>query len=670
VAEEDTDPTSAAEGRTRVVIESVTPQVDDGRFAVKRIVDDPVVVEADAFADGNDQIACVLLYRREDEHEWMEVPMQALGNDRWRAQFTASDIGRYRYTVMAWVDHFEGWRHDLAKRPDTDSDLALAFLIGAERIARAAACASGSDAERLASAAQLLRGKAAIDDKRRLALDGEIAVLVGRHAERRFVTRYDRELTLVVDRERARFSAWYEFFPRSCAGGDHGNFRDCAAMLRYIASMGFDVVYLPPIHPIGRSFRKGRNNTLGAGPNDVGSPWAIGTQEEGGHKSVHPALGTLADFHWFVSTAREHNLEVALDVAFQCAPDHPYVREHPEWFRARPDGSVQYAENPPKKYQDIYPFDFESERGRGLWEELRSVFLFWIDQGVRLFRVDNPHTKPFPFWEWVIREIKQRHPDVILLSEAFTRPKVMHRLAKLGFSQSYTYFTWRNTKSELVEYFTELTQSGCREYLRPHVWPNTPDILSEYLQFGGRPAFMVRLVLAATLAASYGIYGPAFEFAEARALEPGSEEYLDSEKYERRSWDLDRPNSLRDFIARVNRIRREHVALQSDWSLRFHDIDNDRLICYSKTTADQSDIILVVINLDPHHIQAGWLELPPDLVGLPGGLPYQAHDLLTDARYLWYGTRNYVELDPQSDPAQIFRLRRRVRREHDFDYYM
>ena len=666
---EETGPTGIADGRSRVVIEGVTPQVDDGRFPIKRIVDEPVVVEADAFADGHDQIACVLLYRRETEHAWTEVPMQALGNDRWRAAFSATDIGCYRYTVMAWVDQFQSWRHDLARRPDTDPDLATAFLIGAEYIARAAARAGGSDAERLTSAARLLHSAAATGEKRRLALDAEITVLVARHAERRFATRYDRELTLVVERERARFSTWYEFFPRSCAGGEQGGFRSCAAMLAYVAAMGFDVVYLPPIHPIGRSFRKGRNNVLAAGPGEVGSPWAIGAQE-GGHKSAHPALGTLEDFRWFVDTARGHDLEVALDIAFQCAPDHPYVSEHPEWFRRRPDGSVQYAENPPKKYEDIYPFDFESEQWRDLWQELRDIFLFWIEQGVRLFRVDNPHTKSFPFWEWVIREIKQRHPDVIFLSEAFTRPKVMHRLAKLGFTQSYTYFTWRNTKWELIEYFTELTQSERREYFRPHVWPNTPDILSEYLQFGGRPAFMVRLVLAATLAASYGIYGPAFELAEARAREPGSEEYLDSEKYERRRWDLDRPDSLRDFIARVNRIRREHAALQSDWSLRFHEIDNDRLICYSKTTADQNDIILVVVNLDPHHTQAGWLELPPDLLGVPGAQPYQAHDLLTDARFLWYGTRNYVELDPQSTPAHIFRLRRRVRREHDFDYYM
>ncbi|HSD97380.1 MAG TPA: alpha-1,4-glucan--maltose-1-phosphate maltosyltransferase [Sulfuricaulis sp.] len=659
----------STDGRCRAVIENVRPEVDNGRYPVKRAVGEPVTVEADVFVDGHDRITSLLLYRREADREWSEVPMVPLGNDRWRATFQPTEVGRYRYTVMAWVNHFRSWCHDLTRRPDTDPDIKMVFLAGADLIAQTVANTTGRDVEHLTAIARTLSGAITVAEKRRVALDEETAKLMDRHAKRRFATRYEKELALAVDRERARFSTWYEFFPRSCSGDRHGSFLDCEARLRYVAAMGFDVVYLPPIHPIGQSFRKGSNNTLTANPGDVGSPWAIGAKE-GGHKAVHPELGTLEDFRWFVVKAGEHGLEVALDIAFQCSPDHPYVREHPEWFRRRADGSVQYAENPPKKYQDIYPFDFEIESWQELWHELKNVVEFWIEQGVRIFRVDNPHTKPFAFWEWLIGEIKRAHPDVLFLSEAFTRPKVMHRLSKLGFTYSYTYFTWRNTKRELTDYFTELTRLEGRDYFRPHVWPNTPDILNEYLQFGGRPAFMVRLVLAATLAANYGIYGPAFELAEGRPREPGSEEYLDSEKYQLRQWDLDRPDSLRDFIARVNRIRRENPALQYDWNLHFHAVDNDKLICYSKASEDRNDTILVVVNLDPHHRQSGWVEVPLDALNIHGGQSYQMHDLLTDARFLWNGPRNYVELDPLEAPAHIFRLRRRVRSEHDFDYFM
>jgi len=476
---------------------------------------------------------------------------------------------------------------------------------------------------------------------------------------------------VVVDREKARFSIWYEMFPRSCAlePGRHGTFKDCEARLPYIAAMGFDVLYFPPIHPIGHTHRKGRNNNPVANPDDPGTPWAIGS-EEGGHKSIHPQLGTVEDFQSFVAKAREYDIEIALDIAFQCSPDHPYVKEHPEWFHWRPDNTVQYAENPPKKYEDIYPLEFETENWQELWEELKSIVLFWIEQGIRIFRVDNPHNKPFRFWEWLITDIKMSYPDVIFLSEAFTRPKVMYQLAKLGFTQSYTYFAWRNTKLELTQYFTELTQTEVREYFCPSLWSNTPDILTEYLQFGGRPAFMARLVLAATLGSSYGIYGPAFELCENRPREPGSEEYLDSEKYEIKSWDIARPDSLKDFIARVNRIRRENAAFHSDWSLRFHEVDNEQLICYSKRTDDLSNVVLVVVNLDPHHTQSGWVEFSLEELGIDPQKPYQMHDLLSDARYLWQGSRNYVELNSQIVPAHIFRMRRRVRTERDFDYYM
>jgi starch synthase (maltosyl-transferring) len=660
------------EGRRRVVIEAVHPEIDGGRFPIKRVCGEKVIVEADAFTDGHDAIACALLYRRDSAPNWSEVRMEPLGNDRWRGEFTVSELGGYRYTISAWVDHFASWRRDLAKKVEAGQDVSIDLLVGAELIQQASQRASGPMAEQLKTWATTLRAEPIGDlAKTELALDAELALVMRRYADRELATTYRNELEVVVDREKARFSAWYEMFPRSCAvePGRHGTFKDCEAHLPYVAAMGFDVLYLPPIHPIGSTHRKGRNNAASADPDDPGSPWGIGS-EAGGHKAVHPQLGTLEDFRRLVAKAQDYGMEVALDLAFQCSPDHPYVKDHPQWFRWRPDGTVQYAENPPKKYQDIYPLEFETDAWRELWEELKSVVLFWIAQGVHIFRVDNPHTKPFRFWEWLIRDVRQAHPEVIFLAEAFTRPKIMYNLAKRGFTQSYTYFAWRNTKAELIAYFTELTHTGVREFFRPNPWPNTPDILTEYLQYGGRPAFMVRLVLAATLGANYGIYGPAFELCENRSREPGSEEYLNSEKYEIKQWDLDRPDSLKDLIARVNRIRRDNPALQSDWSLRFHPVDNDQLICYSKHTQDLSNIMLIVVNLDPHHTQSGWVELPLDVLELGREGSYQVHDLLSDSRYLWHGPRNFVELSPHLVPAHIFRLRRRVRTEQDFEYYM
>ncbi len=661
------------EGRARVVIAGVQPEIDDGGFPIKRTVGEKVVVEADIFADGHDALAATLLYRREADKEWIQVPLQPVVNDRWRGEFLVLKLGHYRYTVQAWVDRFASWRRDLAKRIEAGQDITVELLIGADLIEEAIARAATEDARKLQEWVAVLRQaqKSQLSAKVQLALAEELGPLVEKYPDRQLAMTYEKEFTVVVEREKARFSAWYEMFPRSCARepGRHGTFRDCEARLPYIAEMGFDVLYLPPIHPIGRTYRKGKNNALVAGLDDPGSPWAIGAAE-GGHKAIHPQLGTLEDFRRLAAKAQERGIEVALDLAFQCTPDHPYVKEHPEWFRHRPDGSIQYAENPPKKYQDIYPFDFETAHWRTLWEELKSVVLFWIDQGVRIFRVDNPHTKPFSFWQWLIGEVKRDYPEVIFLAEAFTRPKVMSRLAKLGFTQSYTYFAWRNTKRELTQYFTELTTTEAREYFRPNLWPNTPDILTEYLQLGGRPAFMARLVLAATLGANYGIYGPAFELCEQQARELGSEEYLNSEKYEIRQWDLERPESLKDFIARVNLIRRENPALHGDWSLRFHAVENEQLLCYSKMAVDCANVILVVVNLDPHHTHAGWLELSLETLGLDQHQPYQVHDLLSDARYLWQGSRNYVELNPQSAPAHIFRLRRRVRTERDFDYFM
>ncbi len=658
------------EGRARAVIEGIAPAVDGGRFAVKRIVGDRVTVVADCFADGHDMLACMLRFRREEDATWQEAPMTALGNDRWRGTFTVSAPGRYHYGVIAWVDAFLSWRHDFERRVDAD-DVRVAATVGADLINAAAKRATGKDATGLKQWAAQLRKADDVVALRALGLDEELAMVAAKYPDRSHATTYPVEFPLVVDRERARSSTWYELFPRSCAKqpGVHGTLRDCVARLPYVAQMGFDVLYLPPIHPIGRERRKGRNNTLHAERTDVGSPWAIGAAE-GGHKDIHPALGTLADFRALMTAAQEHGLEIALDIAFQCAPDHPYIGEHASWFRHRPDGSVQYAENPPKKYQDIYPFNFESEDWEGLWRELASVMEYWIGEGVRIFRVDNPHTKPFAFWEWAITRIKHDHPDVLFLAEAFTRPRVMHRLAKLGFSQSYTYFSWRNTKAELTKYFTELNEAPGRDYFRPNCWPNTPDILPEYLQLGGRAAFMARVVLAATLAANYGIYGAAYELLEASPREPGSEEYLNSEKYELRDWDLARADSLSGFIARVNAIRKDNPALQSDDGLRFVQIDNDDLIAYAKVDAAGDNTVLVVVNLDPHHMQSGWVTLDLADLGIDADRPFQVHDLLTDARYLWSGARNFVMLDPARAPAHIFRVRNRAHTEQDFDYFL
>ena len=596
---------------------------------MKRAVGEDVLVEADVFADGHDAVVAQLLWRHGESEAWETVPMEFLGNDHWRAAFPVERLGRYEYTVRAWADPFLTWQRDLKKRWDAGQDLSVDFLIGAE-------LHPGVPQLRDASLPPEVRYRAAM-----------AAVLELPEASR--ILEYERVLEVVVDPERARFSAWYELFPRSARGdGRHATFEDVIGLLPEIEAMGFDVLYLPPIHPIGVTERKGKNNALKAGPGDVGSPWAIGAGE-GGHKAIHPELGTFDDFHRLVHEARRRGISVALDIAFQCSPDHPYVREHPEWFRQRPDGTVQYAENPPKKYQDIYPFDFETRDWKALWRELKSVFEFWIGHGVKIFRVDNPHTKAFAYWEWCIGELKAKHPELIFLSEAFTRPRVMHKLAKLGFTQSYTYFTWRNTKYELTEYFTELTKDPSREYFRPNVWPNTPDILHEYLQHGGRPAFIVRVVLAATLAANYGLYGPAYELMEHAPREPGSEEYLHSEKYELRRWDRQRHDSLAGLIARLNRIRQDNIALQSDWSLQFHPTDNDQLLVYSKE--QEENLILVAVNLDPRYLQSGWVDF-----AWGEGKTYEVEDLLGGGRYTWAGRRNFVQLNPQTLPAHVFRV--------------
>jgi starch synthase (maltosyl-transferring) len=647
-----TKPSAVRVDRARVIIEGVQPEVDCGRFPIKRVIGETVTVEADVFIDGHEALSCALQYRHKGSSRWNEQLMEPIVNDRWTASFPVTELGIYEYTIVAWHDPFKGWRRDFIKRVEAEQDVAVDLLIGADLISAAAGRAPKRDGARLERVAEQLRGD--VDAASELAVHDELALLMTLHADRECATSYDRVLEVVVDPVQARFSTWYELFPRSAGtDGRHGTFRDVEGWLPHISALGFDVLYMPPIHPIGETFRKGKNNTLTPTADDVGSPWAIGARD-GGHKDIHSELGTIKDFERLVARAREFGIEIALDIAFQASPDHPYVRKHPEWFRQRPDGTIQYAENPPKKYQDIYPFDFDTEDAKGLWAELRSVFEYWIEQGVRIFRVDNPHTKPFPFWEWCITSLKAKHPDLIFLSEAFTRPKVMYRLAKLGFSQSYTYFAWRNEKWDLTEYFTELTTTQVREFFRPNVWPNTPDILTEYMQTGGRPAFTLRLVLAGTLAASYGIYGPAYEHMEHLPMIAGKEEYLHSEKYQLRTWNLTSETSLAPFIARVNRIRKENPALQQDRTLRFHKIENERIMAYSKR--HEGNVVLTIANLDLQSPQSGWVHVPLADFGLDPQQPYLVEDMLNDKSYEWHGEWNYVELHPQITPAHVFRI--------------
>ena len=657
------------EGRKRVSIEAVSPEIDCGRFPVKRVMGEKVQVEAHVFADGHDQVVACLLYRKAKEDSWNRIFMDPLENDRWTGSFRPDEMGTWFYTVCGWVDHFLTWQGDLKKRIDAGQDIGQELLIGMEMIKEARSRADENAVEIFEGWSRNIGGQEDGLRAARIALSPELATLMSRYVENDRISFYEKELVLWVDREKAGFSTWYEVFPRSWGEGkEHGTFRDLEKQIPGISGMGFDVLYLSPIHPIGRTNRKGRNNSITAGPDSPGSPWAIGSVE-GGHKSIHPQLGREEDFLSLVRCTKEWGMEIALDLAFQCSPDHPYVKEHPEWFRWRPDGVIQYAENPPKKYEDIVPFDFECQDWHALWEELGSIVFHWIDMGVRIFRVDNPHTKPFAFWEWLFNSVRKDHPDVIFLSEAFTRPRVMSRLAKVGFSQSYTYFTWRNTKSELQTYLEELTRGELREYFRPNFWPNTPDILPQFLQFGGRAAFVSRLVLAATLSSSYGIYGPAFDLCVSEALED-REEYADSEKYEIKRWDLKSPASLRELIARVNRIRNENPALWKTFNLKFYEVDNDQILFFEKRTEDLSNVVMVAVNLDPFHRQSGTVKVPLGDLGMSSEDSYMLHELIGDERHPWQGEFNGVELDPGILPAGIFIVNRTLRRESDFDYFM
>ncbi|PWD99142.1 alpha-1,4-glucan--maltose-1-phosphate maltosyltransferase [Marinilabilia rubra] len=663
-------------GQQRVIIENVKPQINCGEFPVKRVVNDKVEVEADIFCDSHDVLNAEILYRCQNEKEWHLSEMEHDVNDRWSGCFKVPELGNCFFTVKGWADHFKTWHRDILKKIHAATDYASDLLAGAEIIRQTM---SKYQDELLPEEAEFL--KEALEDltaenkpaseRTTIILNNALFHIMVRYPLKNHATIYNKELEVTVERERANFSSWYEVFPRSLGKGteQHGTFKDVIDFLPYVAEMGFDVLYLPPIHPIGKTKRKGRNNSTEAQKGDPGSPWAIGSAD-GGHKAIHPELGSLDDFRNLISEAAEHGIEIAMDVAFQCSPDHPYVKDHPEWFKHRPDGSLQYAENPPKKYEDIYPLNFESDDWENLWEELKSVFEYWIDKGVKIFRVDNPHTKSFRFWAWTIGELKKSHPETIFLAEAFTRPKVKYQLAKGGFTQSYTYFTWRNTKYDITTYCNELTKTEVRDFFRPNFWPNTPDILPEYLQVSQRVGFIQRLVLAATLSSNYGIYGPAFELMENTPTVPGKEEYLNSEKYELKDWDINHPGSLKKVITRINKIRRENKALQNTHSLKFHDINNEALLCYSKTSDDLSSIILVVVNLDPHYTHHGWIHLPVKDFDMDKHTSYQVHDLLSGAFYLWNGEHNYVEIDPGIMPVHIFKVRKRVRTEQDFDYFM
>jgi len=659
-----------AAGRKRITIENVWPEIDCGRYPIRRISGEIVQLQADIFADGHEELAAVILYRFASREHWQEAPMRHLDNDRWRGEFPVSEIGEYVYTIEGWLDPFASWKRDMAKRLEVKQDVSVELLIGAEILESMAARAEGAGRDVLTKAARGLRNWQKPRSAPQNVFSAELERLSSRYRDPDLVYRYGKELAVQVERAKAGFSAWYELFPRSCTNeeGGHSTFKDVEALVPDVAELGFDVLYLPPIHPIGRTNRKGKNNTTECGPEDPGSPWAIGA-EEGGHKEIHPQLGSLEELRSLAAACERHGLELALDIAFQCSPDHPYVKQHPEWFKLRPDGSIQFAENPPKKYEDIVPINFETAAWESLWEELIGVVQYWVDQGIRIFRVDNPHTKPFVFWENLISRIKTRHPEVIFLAEAFTRPKVMYKLAKLGFTQSYTYFTWRNTKQEFSDYLRELTRGPVRQYFLPNFWPNTPDILPEHLQYGGRTAFVARLVLAATLSANYGIYGPAYELCVNSAL-PEREEYLDAEKYEIKRWDRNRRGNIREVLRKVNRIRRENPALQSTYTLSFLPIDNENLLAYAKTTEDRSNLLVIVVNLDPYQSHSGELTMPLEEWKISAKLPFMAHELLADTRHIWQGPTRKLTLDPAQSPAAIFRLHHRLHREQDFDYFM
>jgi starch synthase (maltosyl-transferring) len=643
-------------GRKRVVITNLQPQVESGAFPAKVLLNKPVVISANIFSDGHDELAASLLFKHENERQWKEMPLSLISNDHWEATITPTQFGQYLFTVQGWIDHFTTWKNGLFKKKAAGQDLKVEWLIGAQLL-EGINTKDKKHKALLADWAGRLREEGVEDDSLSELISGDdVATVICQCADKTLATKYGHTYLLDVERERAGFSTWYELFPRSASdeAGRHGTFQDVKRLLPRIAETGFDVLYFPPIHPIGRIKRKGRNNSLTPTDTDPGSPWAIGN-EMGGHKAIHPELGTLKDFKDLINAARKLNIEIAMDIAFQCAPDHPWVRTYPQWFKWRPDGTVQYAENPPKRYEDILPLNFETEDWEALWQELKSVFDYWIEQGVSIFRVDNPHTKSFQFWEWVVPAIRREHPEAIFLAEAFTRPRLMERLAKVGYTQSYTYFTWRQTKQELEEYLTELTRTERRWYMRPNFWPNTPDILHEELVHGGENKHVIRLILAATMSSNYGLYGPVYEFGINEQF-PGKEEYMDNEKYEIKHWDWKRLTRIGEMMARVNKMRKEHPALQDTYNIAFAQTTNEQIICYVKLDAVTGDTLIIVVNLDAWNTQSAMVHIPLAMLGIENSIGYQIKDLLSGDSYTWHGGENYVQLNPHEMPAHIFQV--------------
>ncbi|HAV14026.1 MAG TPA: alpha-1,4-glucan--maltose-1-phosphate maltosyltransferase [Opitutae bacterium] len=648
---------SKSNGQARVVIDHLSPQIDGGRNPFKRIQGDWINFKAHAFADSHDLLTVDLRIRKMGTKNWDYLPMLALGNDEFAANFETREIGLYEYEVAGVIDHYGSWYEGFKKKHAEGQPVDIECKIGAELLEQTAKRASKKDAKQLKQWASFLgNSEADMHQRITLAYSKHVLGIARAYPAREWETVSARSLML-VERDRAAFSSWYEFFPRSCVndGVTHGTFHDAATRLPEIQRMGFNIIYFPPINPVGREFRKGKNNTLTPSATDVGSPWAIGAAE-GGHKSILPELGTLDDFNWFLGEADRHGMEVALDIAFQCAPDHPWVKEHPSWFRWRPDGTVQYAENPPKKYQDILPINFETDDWENLWEELKSVFDYWIEHGVKVFRVDNPHTKSMEFWRWCVLNIKAKHPEVIFLAEAFTRPKRMQYLAKGGYTHGYTYFTWRNNATELQEYVEELTQSETKEYFYPNFWPNTPDILHEDLQNGNRATYIGRYLLAATLSSNIGIYGPSYEVLDNEPF-PGKEENNNSEKYELKIWDWDQPGNIKNEIALINGMRNTHPAFQRTFNIRFIPCSNSNFIAYIKENFDKSDRFIVIVNMDWFNKQVGTLNLPMAELGLPenGTLVLRDH-FDSQKEYIWNGNSPYLELDPNKRVAHIFQI--------------
>lgn len=645
-------------GRKRVVIDRVTPYLDGGRYPAKAVVQQEFEISADIFTDGHDEVAATVLLKHNADRSWKEYRMSLINNDRWVYSFYPEKTGFYQFQIHAWVDHFATWRKGLLKKYEAGQNLDVELHIGAALIEQASLRAPAKERPQIQNFIAALREASDTETALLAATSDQLASAMFKWRDKSLVSVFREVPRFEVETRRASFSTWYELFPRSAAAepGRHGNFKDVKQLLPRVAEMGFDTLYFPPIHPIGMLKRKGKNNALNAGEDDPGSPWAIGNRQ-GGHKAIHPELGTLRDFQELITEAQKYNIEIAMDIAYQCAPDHPYVKEHPQWFSWRPDGTVQYAENPPKKYEDILPFNFETEDWENLWLELKSVIDFWIDKGVRVFRIDNPHTKSFAFWEWMIGEVRREHPEVIFLAEAFTRPRIMERLAKAGFNQSYTYFTWRNTAKELREYMTELTRSDMRYYFRPNFWPNTPDILPPEISYGGETAHIRRLILAATLSSSYGIYGPVYEFGLTQAM-PGKEEYIDNEKYELRHWDWKAYTRIKELITRVNRIRKENPALQDTYNIEFASCTNDQILCYVKTDKQTGNQLIIAVNMDGWNTQSGHVSLPVEKAGLPEG-KYTVRDLLSGDRYHWQGATQFVQLNPYDMPAHILRVEKK-----------